>query len=66
MDIRAEINKDASSPQDVVKHDDVVKIVWQGERIAKLVFASGKVIDFTRSDDEGRRAASRRRAAGDR
>lgn len=27
--------------------NDIVKIVWQGERIAKLVFASGKVIDFT-------------------
>ncbi len=32
---------------------EVVKIVWQGERIAKLVFASGRVIDFTRADRQG-------------
>lgn len=29
--------------------NDIVKIVWQGERIAKLIFASGKIIDFTAS-----------------
>lgn len=45
VEIRTETKKDSSGTQ-----DDVVKIVWQGTRIAKLVFASGKVIDFTRPD----------------
>lgn len=44
MEIRTEVQRDSNgSPK------DVVKIVWHGERIAKMVFASGKVIDFTRS-----------------
>ncbi|HEX6972590.1 MAG TPA: hypothetical protein VF234_10250 [Limnochordia bacterium] len=25
---------------------DGVKIIWQGKRIARLVFASGKVVEF--------------------
>lgn len=45
MEIRTETNKDPWGPS-----HDIVKIVWQGERIAKLVFASGKVVDFTRSE----------------
>lgn len=61
MDIRTETSM--ASPE---RRDDVAKICWQGERIARLVFASGKVIDFTRSDAEAARDQWQGRAAGDR
>lgn len=45
MEIRTDVKREFAGSS-----KDIVKIVWQGERIAKLVFASGKVVDFTRPD----------------
>lgn len=52
MEIRTELQVASSGSS-----KDIVKIVWQGERIAKLIFASGRVIDFTRPDSAEQRKA---------
>lgn len=40
---------DRKDPVPQLRAEDDVKIVWHGGRIAKMIFASGKVIGFTTS-----------------
>lgn len=40
---------DRKHPVPQLQAEEDVKIVWHGGRIAKLIFASGKVVDFSTS-----------------
>lgn len=46
------IRMDHVAPGPAKGRDDVV-IVWKGRRIAKLIFASGKVVEFDEPVDPG-------------
>lgn len=54
------IERKRQAPQ--MQAEDDVKIVWHGGRIAKMIFASGKVVDFTTSitieTDQGKHISS--------